>query len=127
MTANLRELAETLLGLTVEGPFGLPIDLTAPDASKFSATGQLVYDRLEVNPDTGEVTVVVNPVAVLRRSSLTIVPDDGENWFFKMAIDPSTTATKGNFVMDGSRSIKGGRSLGIIRIPLQFVEQTPAP
>ena len=125
MSTNLRELAESLLSLTVEGPFGLPVDLTPPSGTPFSAVGQLVFDRLEVNPDTGEIIVVVNPVAVLRRSSLEVVPDDGENWYFKMPIEPSTTATKIGFVMDESRSIKGGKSLGIIRIPLRHVEQSP--
>lgn len=125
MSTNLRELGESLLGLTVEGPFGLPVDLTAPDGSQFSATGQLVYDRLEVTPDTGEVIVVTNPVAVLRRSSLDTIPANGENWHFRMPLSPSRTATKVDFVLDKSRSIEGGKSLGIIRIYLKFVEQSP--
>lgn len=125
MKVNFRELSESLLNLTVEGPFGLPIDLMAPDGSKFSAVGQLVFDRIEENPDSGEIIVVVNPVAVLRRSSLDVVPENGQNWHFRMPLTPDRLADKFDFVLDESKSISGGKSLGIIRIYMKFVEQKP--
>jgi len=123
---NLRELGESLLSLTVRGPFALPIDLTPPSGAKFSSEGQLVFDRIEVTPDSNEIITVVNPVAVLQRSALEVVPQNGENWHFRMPLTPSTTGTKFDFVLDESKTTDGGKSLGIIRVYMKFVEQLPS-
>jgi hypothetical protein len=129
---NLRETAESLLGLTLEGPFGLPVELTDPDGNIQTLSendgetlkGQALGHRTTVNPDTGVELVVVNPILVLRRSSLTRIPENGEVWYVKMPLDPSETATKHNFILDRSKSIEGGRSLGEIRLYLKNTVQS---
>jgi hypothetical protein len=133
MTAtNLRERAESLLGLTVEGPFGLPVELTDPDGNIQTLSendgetlkGQALGHRTTINPDTGVELVLVNPILVLRRSSLTRIPEDGEYWHIRMPLDPSETATKHDFMLDPSKSIEGGRSLGEIRLYLKNAVQS---
>jgi hypothetical protein len=131
MTANLRERAESLLGLTLEGPFGLPVELTDPDGVIYTETndgrtlkGQVLGHRTTINPDTGVELVLVNPILVLRRSSLTRIPEDGEYWHIRMPLDPSETATKHDFMLDPSKSIEGGRSLGEIRLYLKNAVQS---
>ena len=126
--ANLRELHEANLNLSLENPnlFGLPADITYDDGTKQSVTGQLLGHRVEVNPDTGVPVIVGNPVLVVRRSSLNQIPEDGQNIHVRMPLDPSRTATKYDFFLDPSRSIEDGRSLGIMRLYLKFAEnQTP--
>jgi hypothetical protein len=132
MAVNLREKAESLLGLTLEGPFGLPVELTDPDGVIYTTTangdelrGQALGHRTTINPDTGVELVVVNPILVLRRSSLTRIPEDGEVWHVRMPLDPSETATKHDFILDQSKSIEGGRSLGEIRLYLKNAVQSP--
>ena len=51
---NLRELAESDLGTTLEGDFALPVELIDPDGVKQSLVGQVLYDTVEFNPETGE-------------------------------------------------------------------------
>lgn len=130
---NLRELADSTMIISIEGPFGLPAELTDPDGVEYTNNnrgttlkGQLLFDSVEVDPDTGEVMAVEKPIAVFRRASLTRVPKDGERWAVKMPLQPSETANKTTLVFDGSQALlTGGKSLGIIRIPLQFAEQSP--
>ena len=125
MAVNLRELADSILPITMgaSGPWGLPIDCTPPDGETFSTEGQLLFDAVEIDPDTGEVMAVTNPIAVLHRSSLDQIPTDGEKWFFQMPMEPSRTATKVSFVFNEDQALlPGGRSLGIIRVPLTFSE-----
>jgi hypothetical protein len=76
-----------------------------------------------VNPDTGVETITINPVAVLRRSSLTRVPIDGEFWHVRMPLDPDPDATKHDFILDPSKSIENGRDLGVIRLYLKQAVQ----
>ena len=133
MPVNLRELADTTMIISVEGVFGLPAELTDPDGVEYTTNnrgttlkGQLLFDSVEVDPDTGEVMAVEKPIAVFRRLSLTRVPKDGEKWFIRMPLEPKESATKVSLVFDGSQALlTGGKSLGIIRMPLTFTEQSP--
>ena len=119
MALNLREQAESDLSFTLEGAFGLPVTLIAPDGSiQDNLTGQVLYDTIKVNPETGEEMVVNNPVVSLRRSSLDRIPLPGEKWIVKIPVDPSTTATLEDFIIDQTRPPEGGRSIGFIRLYL---------
>ena len=130
---NLRERAERDLATTLEGPFSLPVELVDPDGNEITESlndadglrGQIIYDTIKLNPDTGDEMVVNKPVVSLRRSSLARVPAPGEVWFVRIPIDPSTTATKESFVIDADRPPEGGRSLGFIRIYLRKAAQSP--
>lgn len=133
MTLNLREQAESDLSFTLEGAFGLPVTLIAPDGAIQSKSanditadlvGQVLYDTVRVNPDTGEEMVVNNPVVVLRRSSLDRIPIPGEKWIVKIPVDPLTTAILEDFLIDETRPPEGGRSIGFIRLYLRRVQQS---
>jgi hypothetical protein len=121
---NLRELAESDLLTTLEGEWALPVTLISPDAeTQTGIMGQVLYDTVRVNPETGEDMVVGNPVVSLRRSSLNRVPLSGENWIVKIPTIPSFTAPLEDFVIDPTRPIEGGRSIGFIRLYLRKVVQ----
>jgi hypothetical protein len=120
---NLREQAEADLGFTLEGEFGLPVELIDPDGKIIDTdlngdplVGQVLYDTVRESPDTGEDIISNEPVVVLRRSSLSRVPQAGEKWLVRIPVSPSTTATKETFVLTKDRPPSGGRSLGFIRL-----------
>ncbi|MBW2562121.1 MAG: hypothetical protein JRE40_14880, partial [Deltaproteobacteria bacterium] len=122
MTVNLRELAESELSVTLEGPFSLPIELIGPDGTTYTGLrGQVSLSRTEVEPETGMEIRVEKPVAALRKSSLTRVPADGEKWICKIPLEPSTTATLVSHSLE--KAIKGGDSLGIILLYLTKLVQ----
>ena len=129
---NLRERVERDLARTLEGVFSLPVELVDPDGNEITASlnddlglrGQIIYDTVKLNPDTGGEIVINNPVVSLRRSSLARVPEPGEKWLVRIPIEPSTTAAKQNFIISPTRPPEGGRSLGFIRIYLQKAEQS---
>ena len=125
MALNLREQAESDLSFTLEGAFGLPVTLIAPDGSiQDDLVGQVLYDTVRINPETGEEMVVNNPVVVLRRSSLDRIPLPGEKWIVKIPVDPSITATLEDFMIDETRPPEGGRSIGFIRLYLRRAQQS---
>ncbi len=136
--SKLRELAERELGVTLEDPtqFGLPVELTGPDGIEIKTSanspdpenpqplyGQVLYNTVRVNPETGEQMVTALPVISLRRSSLSRIPEDGESWFIKFPKDPSLTAELANYVLTPDRATEGGRSIGFIRLyPTEAVQ-----
>lgn len=121
---NLRERAERDLAVTLEGRWALPVNLTAPDGSLQAVRGQILYDIVRMNPDTGEDVVISTPVVTLRRSSLDRVPVAGENWLVEIPIQPAEDAPTAQYVLSPTRPPEGGRSLGFIRLYLQEVEQS---
>jgi len=128
---NLRELAEEDLAVSLEGDFGLPVILKGPNGFTISTKkgttdplmGQILYDIVRMNPETGEDMEVNEPVITLRRSSLERIPKPGENWFVEIPIEPKVDGEKKSFIISGSRTSDGGGSLGIIRLFLRKVEQ----
>ena len=126
---NLPELEESDLELTLENDWGLPVELTSPAGIKDTVLGQVLFDFLKINPETGEPMTVSDPVVVLRRSSLlsaafAAVPQPGENWFVRIPTSPSETATKADYIISPTRAPEGGASIGFIRIYLQKAEQS---
>lgn len=122
--ANLRALAESHLSVTLEGAWAIEVDLTGPDGKKqLGLKGQVLYDRTEHNPATGQPVIVNEPVVVLRHSSLTVIPKSSETWLVRMPVSPVAGAAKEDFVLDPSRTIEGGRSIGFIRLYPKRVKQ----
>jgi hypothetical protein len=125
---NLRELAEKDLGRTLEGDWSLPVNLIDPDGVRYNGLrGQVLFDIVRVNPETGEEVTVPTPVVSLRRSSLVRIPLPGENWIVETPGAPSETAPMVQRVISPTRPPEGGASIGFIRIYLQDVEQSAAP
>ena len=128
---GLRERIEADLAITLEGEYGLPVELISPDGEKINTkkdtteqlVGQILYDTRTGNPDTGEVVIDNNPIVTLRRSSLSRIPKSGEKWSVKIPIEPKADASLVNFVLTATRSNEGGASIGFIRLYLQKAEQ----
>jgi hypothetical protein len=128
---NLRKQAELDLGQTLEGEFSLPVFLTDPDGVKYTLAtsgdplvGQILYDKIKIDPETGEEIAVKNPIVSLRRSSLTRIPQAGEVWQVQIPITPDPDAAKVSFILGKARGPEGGASIGFIRLYLQEAEQS---
>lgn len=121
---NLRELVEEDLAVSLEGDFGLPVELIDPDGVKYDGImGQVLFDVETVNPETLEVAVTER-IVNLRRSSLTRIPKDGERWVVRLPVIPSTTAPLEDFVLSEDRATKGGASIGFIHLEPTRIIQT---
>ncbi len=128
---NLRERAERDLAVTLEGDWSFPVELTDPDGIKYTETnnqkplvGQVIFERIGIDPDTGEDMVVLEASVTLRLSSLTRVPEDGETWFVRMPSKPSPTAPLANYIFSKDRPASGSQSLGIITLFVQKAKQS---
>lgn len=130
---SLRELVEQDLAQSLEdqNEWGLPVVLVAPDGVVYDTSvndptkalsGQVLYDTLVDNPETGGEMIVHKPVVTLRRSSLARVPAAGETWMVKIPTTPSTTASLETFFLDYP-SEEGG-SIGFIRLYLTKTKQS---
>jgi len=129
---NLRRLAEKDLGLTLEKDWGLPVILIDPDGNTITKKvdteedlmGQVLYDTMSYDLDTGLPKISNNPIVVLRVSSLERVPKAGEKWFVRIPISPVENAEMGNFIFDPTRPPEGGASIGFIRLYLIKAKQS---
>lgn len=120
---NLRALIETDLSQTLEGEFAMLVTLISPDGVVYSngvdgnyLKGQVVYEKIELNTTTGAEQVVREPAITLRVSNLVRVPVSGEKWVVKFPDDPREGTVKSTYVLDGSRAIQSGESIGFIRL-----------
>lgn len=123
--ANLRELAESYLATTLEDPnyFGLPVVLFDPNGNKQDGIfGQVLYDTTEQDPITGAPIIVRKPVVTVRRSTLNRIPITGETWAVQIPDTPSLTGT---LVTYNLLSTEDGKSLGMVRLYLGDVVQSP--
>jgi hypothetical protein len=101
--------------------------LIDPDGARYDGLrGQVLFDIVRVNPETGEEVTVQTPVVTLRRSTLARIPAPGENWIVEIPATPSEAAAKVQHVLSPTRPPEGGASIGFIRLYLQAVEQAPA-
>ncbi len=135
---NLRERAEQDLGVTLEDPnqWGLPVELTGPGGIEIKTSanspdpgnplalyGQVLYNTVRANAE-GEQVVTPEPVIVLRRSSLSRIPQDGEKWHIKFPKDPSLTAALADYILSADKATEGGRSIGCVRLYPTKVKQS---
>ena len=120
---NLREQIESDLKYTLEGEFGLPVELKDPDGNVINTdlngdplVGQILFDYKKFNPDTGEEVIINEPVISLRITSLSRIPKAGEKWQIRIPTSPSSTATLDDYQIDTDRPPEGGKSIGFIRL-----------
>jgi hypothetical protein len=121
---NIRELAESSLSISLEGAFGLPVELVDPDGVEYTGIeGQVLFNRVEVTPEGAEM-LVREPVAVVRKSSLTRVPldTDSPKWACRVPLTPSRTAPLVSHIVE--RPVEGGDSIGFIRLYLRRADQS---
>ena len=120
----LRTLANKI-ARQAHGLSGTTVYLTGPDGARRTYTDCIFLSgRVTVSPDSGEETVVVNPVASFPRSSLTVIPANGENWMLEAPLDPDNPLIYSSFAMTPSKSMKGGRSLDTIILQVSETEQS---
>lgn len=131
---NLREKIENDVAITLEGKFGLPVELTAPDGATqiYSAhdpedenllMGQVLYDGEIQNPETGESVIIEEPVVSLRLTSLDRIPKAGEVWGVAIPNEPRADADKDYYVTTDLPFL-GGRSIGFIKLFLTKPKQS---
>ena len=124
---NLRELVESDLATTLEDAtsgFGLPVELTSPAGIDDSVNGQVLYEAISVNPETGEPMMVKKAVVTVRRTSLKSIPVEGETWHVRIPIKPSVSATKQDFLFTPTNAPMGNESIGYLTMHLQSAEQS---
>ena len=129
---NLRERVESDLSFSLEGQWGLPVELINPNGEIINTSqnngktlmGQVMFDTLSTNLETGEELIIGNPNISLRLSSLSSYPSqtDYRTWFVKIPTTPSATA---DLVLHKvSEAPQGGRSIGYITLFLEKVSQS---
>jgi len=126
---GLRTLIESDLAVTLEGDYGLPVALIAPDGIRDTMTvdgrplmGQVLFDIVRVS-ETGDNITINTPVVSLRRSSLRRVPEPGESWIVEIPESPLSGAPLVQYAFSATRPPEGGTTIGFIRMYLQHVEQ----
>jgi hypothetical protein len=119
---NLRAISEAALATTLEGLWSAQVTLIGPLGAKQVVRGQVVHDTVKRDPATGAVIEVVKSAVSLRRSSLSPVPGDGENWAFFVPRD--ATDDSGTETMYMESAPVGGRTLGIIVFHLSNTRQS---
>lgn len=130
---NLRQTLNNDLEKSMEdiAEWGLPVELESPDGMKYTLkkdtqnklTGQVLYNRTEFNPATGEEISIDEPMVTLRMSSLERIPAPGENWLVRIPETPDPDAALVSYALTPTRAIKFNRSIGIMIIYLQKVIQ----
>ena len=128
---TLRAQAVEDLRTTLEGEFGMVVTLIAPDGSKIDTTkdglplkGRVLYSQARTNLETGERISVPEPLVILRRASLSRIPQTGENWAVSIPEGPAAGAALVTYALDGSQAVGSGESLGFVRLPLTKAVQS---
>jgi hypothetical protein len=129
---NIRALAEKDLSQTIEAEFAIPVVLISPAGQRITETingkplvGRVLWERKEINPDTGEPVIVPSPTVTLRESSLPVVPKTGEQWYVQIPSGPRPDSPMTHYLTDINAAVELGRSLGVINLPLVLAIDEP--
>jgi hypothetical protein len=125
-------IIESDLHETLEGDFGLPVEITNPAGVTqiYSAndptellSGKISYSTVMQDPETGAPIIDPKPVVTLRRSSLDTVPDNAAlgNWMVRIPITPSETGTKVTYTIGQPTQ---SSEIGMIRLYLTRIVQS---
>ena len=131
---GLRAAIESDLYETLEGDFGLPIELISPSGVRQTKSannptedlsGQIVFNTMVHDPVTGLDVVMRKPVVSLRISSLTTVPDENnlERWVCRAPESNLANASMVTYRL--SRAPEDGKTIGVIRFYLERIVQAP--
>lgn len=123
---NLRALAEADLGTTLEGDFATDITLKGPNGATQTVRGRVRLCKSRPDLGTGEMVIVPDPNVTLRRSSLSPVPLAGEKWSVLFPDSPRADASLVTYLLDTTRALDGGKTLGLIKLPLVAADQSEA-
>jgi hypothetical protein len=130
----MRALIERDLEETLEGDFGLPVELISPTTGQTQTKsasdptedlmGQVFYETRNMRAESVLDVVAHIPWISLRRSSLDEVPTDKNygGWIVRAPVRPSRTADKVSHRIH--RPPEGGESIGFIRLYVEKIEQS---
>ncbi len=129
---NIRtHIATNGLKTSMEGNFGLPVELITPDGQIINKNevgddlkGQVLYDKDGIDPESGDLAVVKETTVSLRITALSRVPLAGEIWQVKIPINPAFPDVLGDFLINSDKSPITGQSMGFIKLFLKDVEQS---
>jgi hypothetical protein len=109
----------------------MPVELTAPDGTEITKNevgdtlkGQILYDKNEIDPETGNLMVIKETSVSLRVTALSRVPLPGETWQIKIPLNPAFPTVLTQFLIDTDRSMTDGQSLGFAKLYLKKVVQS---
>jgi len=94
---NIRtHLATAGLKKMIEGNYGLPVELTAPDGTEIKLNedgvtlkGEILYDREAIDPESGDLITVQEIMVSLRKTALSRIPLAGEIWKVAIPLNPA--------------------------------------
>lgn len=129
---NIRtHLAGAGLKKMIEGNFGLPVELTAPDGTEIKVnedgdtlTGEILYDRDAIDPESGDLKTVQEIMVTLRKTALSRIPSAGETWKVAIPLDPSLPAILTTHLMNSDKAPIDGGTIGFVKLFLKDVEQS---
>ena len=124
---NLREEVERDLGETLEGEWSLPVVLKSPVSGETKTVrGQVLYQTIVPNPETGLESIVDKPNVSVRRSTLMTefghIPEAEQPWSITIPETPEEAGNPVTYMMQ--RPPQGGRSFGWITLYCIEAEQT---
>lgn len=129
---NIRtHLATDGLKKMIEGNFGLPVELTAPDGTEIKLNengvtlkGEVLYDREAIDPESGDLKTVQEIMVTLRKTALFRVPKVGEKWKVAIPLSPSLPTVLTTHLINSGQAPVDGDSIGFIKLFLKKVEQS---
>jgi hypothetical protein len=133
---DLRAAIENDLHDSIEGEFGVNVELITPDGETQSMSllypteylrARVQYSSTQLDPATGVPVIVANPIVTLRIASLIRVPAAGERWMIKMPISPRIGAESRLWPFGVDRSAMDGSDIGYIKIYPQRIDQESGP
>lgn len=130
---NLRECVENDLSISLEGDWGLYVELINPDGEIINVNqntgeklkGQVLFGTLETNMETGETLMIQNPNVSLRISSLADYPTKAtykNGWFARIPLTPSLSAPLVTHKI--AEAPLGGESIGFLTLFLEKAAQS---
>ena len=124
---NLPAIAESTLSTSLEGVFGSEVVLTGPDGEQQTVRGQVTNEFSRVGQDSRGIShggrnsmTVYRSVVVLRRSSLSPVPENTEEWTCRVPIVPGGEPAQTLFVEEIP---DGSRTFGMLTLRLTRTKQ----
>ncbi len=124
MSIAMNALAEHDLGTTLEGDWKRSADFKYPDGTiQEDVPCQISWNDVEFNPMTGEPMLGRVNTVTARISTLTYVPEQGDNVQIRFIPDSAGVGTKIDTIMSATRPPKIN-SIGWITFYPQLAEQS---
>lgn len=121
MAGEALTMIEEDLGTVLESDFGAPVVLVDPEGNVIDTSvhggklyGRVQYDYVAEQP-SGERVIVKQPMVILRKSSLSRVPQAGENWAIRIPTSPGGSEMT-TFKLGATRAPEEADTIGFVRL-----------